>query len=339
MASALALQRRAPRLGFLGVGWIGRQRLASAAASGAAQIAAIADLEPAATRAAAAFAPGAQRARDLDELLRSDLDGVVIATPSALHAAQAERALEHGLAVFCQKPLACCAADARRIVGCARAKDRLLHVDLGYRHTAAARALRAVVQSGELGRIFAIEAVFENAYGPNQAWCRQRELAGGGCLLDLGVHLVDLALWMLGFPRLTSATGRLYAHGARLARGAAEVEDHASALIELDSGATLTLRCAWGAPIGRGCNVRLAFHGTKGGAALENVDGSFYDFCAERFDGARAQRIASPGDAWPGRALESFALRLAGDAHFDSEAERYADVSAALDEVYASCAC
>ena len=130
----------------------------------------------------------------LDELLDADLDGLVIATPSALHADQAIAALNRGLAVFCQKPLARTADEARRVVETARATDRLLHVDLSYRHLAASNALRRLVRGGDLGHIYAIEAVFHNAYGPSTAWARDRHRSGGGCLIDLGVHLVDLAL-------------------------------------------------------------------------------------------------------------------------------------------------
>ena len=93
-----------PRLGFLGVGWIGRNRLDAVVDAEVGEAAAIAD--PA--------VPGALRT--LDELLEQELDGVVIATPSALHAEQAIAALDAGLAVFCQKPLGRNEAEARAVV-------------------------------------------------------------------------------------------------------------------------------------------------------------------------------------------------------------------------------
>ncbi len=98
-----------PKLGFLGVGWIGRNRLDALAASGAAEVAAVAD--PAVTEEMHGLEPLAS----LEELLACDLDGVVIATPSALHAEQAIAALERGLPVFCQKPLARTAAETRAV--------------------------------------------------------------------------------------------------------------------------------------------------------------------------------------------------------------------------------
>src|SRR5215212_8605598 len=95
-----------------------------------------------------------------EELLTSDLDGIVIATPSALHADQAIAALERGVAVFCQKPLARTGPETRAVIGAARAADRLLGVDLSYRHTSAMRAVRDLVTSGQIGHVRAVELVF-----------------------------------------------------------------------------------------------------------------------------------------------------------------------------------
>src|SRR4051812_39050950 len=185
-----------PRLGFLGVGWIGRSRMEALARDGLAQVAAVADPQAEALEAAAEVAPDAGRAETLEELLEHELDGVVIATPSPLHADQGVAALERGLAVFCQKPLARDAEETRRVLAAARAADRLLAVDLSYRHVEALRAAHERVASGAIGELHTIDLVFHNAYGPGKPWFTDPELAGGGCLIDLGTHLVDLALWL-----------------------------------------------------------------------------------------------------------------------------------------------
>src|SRR5207253_8126891 len=132
-----------------GVGWIGLNRLEALREAGAAEVAAFVD--PAVELA------GVERAGSLDELLEGELDGVVIATPSALHAEQAIAALERGLAVFCQKPLGRNAAETARVVEAARRADRLLGVDLSYRFTEAARRVRELVRSGDLGEIYAAD--------------------------------------------------------------------------------------------------------------------------------------------------------------------------------------
>src|SRR5690606_6281670 len=114
---------------------------------------------------AARVAPRAMVAENLDELLEMDLDGIVIATPSAMHAAQSIKALERGIPVFCQKPLGRTADEVQAVIDAAKAADRLLGLDMSYRFTHAMRHVRDVVLSGELGRIYAVDVVFHNAYG------------------------------------------------------------------------------------------------------------------------------------------------------------------------------
>src|SRR4051812_23563956 len=136
-----------PRLGFLGLGWIGRNRLEAIAASGAATVVAVADADGA-PAAEAAAAHGAELLSPDDLLLSyQGLDGLVIATPSALHAEQATTALERGLAVFCQKPLARNAQECGAVVETARRSDRLLGVDLSYRHLAALEPVRQLLDA------------------------------------------------------------------------------------------------------------------------------------------------------------------------------------------------
>src|SRR4051794_16305627 len=197
--------RAKPRLGFAGTGWIGRHRMAAMVQGGAAEAAAVFDPAPGAAEAARTLSPDATLCQSFEELLAQPLDGVVIATPSAMHAAQAIASLESGRAVFCQKPLARTAAETHAVLAAAHAADRLLGVDLSYRAHTGMRRIRELIAGGELGSVYAIEGVFHNAYGPDKSWFYDARLAGGGCLLDLGIHLVDLALWCLDFPAVTAA--------------------------------------------------------------------------------------------------------------------------------------
>ena len=321
-----------PLLGFLGVGWIGRHRMQAIRADGACEVAALADPSMECVAAARGDAPGAAVADGLDALLEMGLDGIVVATPSALHAAQARRALQAGCAVFCQKPLGRTATEARGVVDAARAANRLLGVDLSYRHTEGMRRIREQVRAGALGRVYAAELVFHNAYGPDKPWFYDRALSGGGCVMDLGIHLVDLALWVLDFPPVRRVEGRLFAGGAPL--GPDAVEDHALATLELDDGTAVRLACSWRLPAGQDAVIAAEFYGTGGGAAFRNVDGGFYEFTADRFDGTARTRLASPPDDWGGRAAAHWARRLAGGARYDPAVERVVDVAAVLDRVY-----
>jgi predicted dehydrogenase len=333
VAAAGPAQRR-PRLGFLGVGWIGRHRMRAIAEHGGVEVVAVADASEEALGEATALVPGASAVRSLAELLAQGVDGVVIATPSALHAEQAEAALTRRAAVFCQKPLARTAAENARIVAAAKRADRLLGVDLSYRHTEAMRRIRALVASGAIGDIYAVDLTFHNAYGPDKPWFRDRRLSGGGCVIDLGIHLVDLALWTLDFPRVGAVSSRLFAHGAPLRSGADEVEDHAVAQFDLDGGAVVRLACSWNLAAGRDAVIEATFHGTRGGASMKNVGGSFYDFVAERYDGTRTTTLATPPDDWGGRAATAWARSLAAGARFDPAIERVVDVARVLDAIY-----
>ena len=323
-----------PRLGFLGLGWIGRQRMQVLRASGLAEVAAILDPNGEACMAALADAPEAVRATDFDELCDADLDGVVIATPSGAHAQQAIAALERGLAVFCQKPLARTAAEAAAVVAAARRADRLLDVDFSYRHLAGMAQLRELIGAGELGSLYAIDLVFHNAYGPDKPWFNDISQSGGGCVMDLGIHLVDLASWLGAAHGCHAPAAELHANGRLLARPADTVEDHATAQWRSDAGASVRLACSWRLPAGRDAVIEAAFYGTRGGAALRNVDGSFYDFTLDRFEGTRSERLAGPPDAWGGRALVRWAERLAAGEGFDAQAESLVDTARVVDAIY-----
>jgi predicted dehydrogenase len=321
-----------PRIGFLGTGWIGRHRMQAMLATGAIEAAAVCDPSAESAAEAAALAPSAKRVESLDAMLQLGLDGVVIATPSALHAGQSIRALETGVAVFCQKPLGRTAAEARAVVDAARAADRLLGIDLSYRYTEGMEQIACLIRSGALGKVFAADLVFHNAYGPDKPWFYDPAQSGGGCLMDLGIHLIDLALWVLDFPEISAADARFFTAGAALGPG--QVEDYAVAQFRAGD-AEVRLACSWRLHAGRDAVIEAAFYGTQGGAALRNVEGSFYDFVAERFTGTSTSYLSGPPDAWGGRAAAAWAEQLAGSRIFDPRAEQFIRSAEVLDRCYA----
>lgn len=321
-----------PRLGFLGVGWIGAHRMKAISDAHVAEIAAIADPSRERREAARVIAPGAETCEHLGQLLELPLDGIVIATPSALHAEQAIAALGRGRAVFCQKPLARTGEETRRVVEAAAVADRLLAVDLSYRHTAAMRKIREVVRAGGIGRPFAVDLTFHNAYGPDAAWFYDRKQAGGGCVIDLGVHLVDLAMWLLDYPAVERVDSQLFCQGAP-AR-ADQCEDYAVVQLKLAGDVAVRLACSWRVSAGRDAVIEAAVFGTTGGVALKNVDGSFYDFVGEHYQGTRRESLSTYPDAWGGRAAVAWAEQLAASPRFDPAAVRLIDLAGVLDAIY-----
>jgi predicted dehydrogenase len=326
-----------PRLGFLGVGWIGRNRMEALVNGDLAEVAGI--LEPGTENceAALAVAPNAQTFTSYDEMLASDVDGIVIASPSALHAQQSIAALNKGKAVFCQKPLGRNAAETAAVVAAARENNLLLGIDLCYRYTCF-RQLYDIIQSGELGHIYSAELVFHNAWGPDKEWFYNPKLSGGGCVVDLGIHLMDLVHWSLNDPEVVSVNSNLFSKGQPLANTNEQVEDYASALIKLKQqggGETsLQLTCSWNLPAGQEADIQANFYGTNGGVAFRNMDGSFYDFKALRFNRTQTEVLFQGPDDWGGRPISDWARRLAAGDKFNAKSETIVAVAKTLDCIY-----
>lgn len=321
------------RLAFLGVGWIGKNRMDAVLRSEYATAEAICDVSEENIRMAKKGLSRASVHNQIEQLLNLDIDGVVIATPSALHSEQTEMALKKGLAVFCQKPLGRTKEENQRVVELARKQDKLLGVDFSYRYTCF-RKIYDLIQSGELGDIYSIELIFHNAYGPDKSWFYDPALSGGGCVIDLGVHLVDAALWSLGYPSVTEIHSKLYAKGKPLIDPSKQVEDYATAIISLENGTNLQLSCSWNLPAGKEAEIKINVYGTKGGAAFRNINGSFYDFQALRFYGTKTEVLFQGPDEWGGRAAVDWARKLSEGKGFDPEMLKVIKVAEVIDQIY-----
>lgn len=321
------------RLGFLGVGWIGKNRLDALVKHGIARPAVISDVNI--ENAMAAAMDDTVVCSSLDKLLEcSSIDGIVIATPSALHAEQAIAALEAGLAVFCQKPLGRNLGEVKEVINTARRKNRLLGIDFSYRFLKTVSIVEKLIRGGDIGRIFAVDAVFHNAYGPDKPWFYDPELSGGGCVIDLGIHLVDLVLWLFDFPSVSNVHSRLYANGKRI-RGRDEgVEDYTVANLELVNGPLVNLACSWKLHAGTDAVIGLTFYGTEGALSIKNFPGSFYEFKAERYRGTSREILYDSSDDWGGGAILDWARKLLQGGLFDESVMEVQKVTEILDKIY-----
>jgi predicted dehydrogenase len=323
-----------PKLAFTGVGWIGRNRMQAAAESGLADIALVSDTSEQCIDEALKLVPSSKSATSFEETIKNpDIDAVVIATPSALHMQQSVDAFAHGKAVFCQKPLGRNAEEVRAVIDAAQNANKLLGVDFSYRYTATFQKIHSVIQSGELGKIFAVDLKFHNAYGPDKPWFYDMQQSGGGCVLDLGIHLIDLMLYSLDFPDAVKVQSNLYAKGVSV-KGQNEVEDYANVSIALENDVTAQLACSWNLNAGCDAVIEISFYGTNGGVTMKNVNGSFYDFIAQRFWGTKTETVASPPDAWGGRALVDWISRLSKDNRYNADAEQFLKSAEILDMIY-----
>lgn len=339
MAINVVAKTTRPRLAFLGVGWIGRHRMEAVLSSGQFEACAICDPSAPMIDAARSITPDAISIDTFEQLLETRPDGVLIATPNALHAKQAVQALESGVAVFCQKPVGINAAEVASVVAAARRNDRLLGADFSYRHTRAMQAIRGLIGESAIGCIYAADLVFHNAYGPDKTWFYDASLSGGGCVTDLGIHLVDLLLWVTGFPRARIAHAALFTRGKPWKRRQLLVEDYAQATLELETGLVARLTCSWHLHAGCDAVIAATFHGTEGTLAFSNVNGSFFDFVAETRRGTEREIIVSPPDNWGGRAAQEWALRLATLPSYNAEVENFVAVAETLDRIYEAAEC
>ena len=284
--------------------------------------------------AAMELAPGVIRCKSFDEVLEMKPDGVVIATPSALHAEQSIRAINSGCAVFCQKPLARNAEETLLVVNAAKNNDRLLGIDFSYRFLEGMKKIKELIKTGDIGSVYAVDCIFHNAYGPDKSWFYNRELSGGGCVIDLGIHLVDLALWVFDSPLVTNVSGRCYASGKRVLGKQGSVEDYADAQIDLSNGSALHLACSWKLSAGQDAVINMSFYGTNGGLCLQNMNGSFYNFRTERFRGTSREMIHEDLGDWGGKAISNWVLQLIESQRYDSSIEQICKVSEVIDAIY-----
>ena len=198
--------------------------------------------------------------RDYHELLQLDeVDAVSICASNPIHHPATLAALAAGKHVFCEKPLALNAADAREMVEAAQKADRILAVDFQSRFIPQAVALKQCIERGELGEVYFVRAAWNRRRGfapRTKGAFHSKALNGGGALIDVGVHVIDTALWLMGGPSPVSVSGATYLKIGNQADGGynpwgpwnhqeMDVDDFAMAMIRCDNGATLSLECSW----------------------------------------------------------------------------------------------
>lgn len=226
-----------------------------------------------------------------DLLARDDLDAISIGVPNFLHAPIALAAFEKGLHVLCEKPLARTASEAEQMVEAARRAGRVLYVVFNHRERGDFQVLKRYINEGKLGDIYYAKAYWMRRHGIPGAgsWFVNKEMAGGGPLIDLGVHVLDIALFLMGEPEVATVTASTYNHLGSMGRGvdpkalksgagnAYEVEDLATVFIRLKNGSTLLLESSWATHSNAGDDYGCTLYGTEGGAEVKVRNYSWED--------------------------------------------------------------
>jgi predicted dehydrogenase len=262
------------RLGVAGLGWLGESLIKDAIRLADFEVVAVQDVVPDRARAIAAAYEVRWSGEEFAELLaRPEVDAVLICTPNHLHASQAQLALEAGKHVLVQKPLALSAADAQQTIAAAKRSGRLLFVDYTYRFVPSMAALREGL--GSPRSIRSMRAAFHNIYGPGaeKTWFFNPATSGGGALMDLGVHLLDLGLWLSQADPAVLSTTQL--------SGDRPVEQAARLRLQLSGGIPFEVAVSWNASL---AETEISLEIQTEGSLLrwENVDGSFFRFRALR---------------------------------------------------------
>jgi predicted dehydrogenase len=278
------------RVGVVGLGWAGQQHLAAYHSHPDTEVVALAGLEDG-PRAKLARKYGIEHAvADWKDLMKvKDLDAVSVCVPTFLHAPIAIAALKRGAHVLCEKPMALDGTEAARMVRAARKADRVLDVAFNHRQRGDIQRLKALIDEGRLGRPYYTKAWWLRRTGiPTVgSWFTRRELAGGGPLVDIGVHVLDWSLFLLGDPKVVAVSASTYdllatngfgagsSGGYKGKTGAGDgeapkfdVEDLASVFMRLEDGGTLLVEASWAAHRRDGDEFGITMYGTDGGAEL-----------------------------------------------------------------------
>ena len=254
------------RLGVAGLGWLGESLVKEALASPHFQVVAVEDVAAQRERDIASRYSARECGGDFEALLAPDVEAVVICTPNGLHAVQAQAALRAGKDVLVQKPLALSYTDALQTLDTARDSGQLLFVDYTYRFLETMRVLRECV-----GSCRKLTAGFHNIYGPGaeKRWFFNPAQSGGGALTDLGVHLLDLAIWLISPDSVTLESANLSKEEP--------VEYAARLSLQLDK-VPFDLDVSWNAPQPLSEIYFEASTAEGQHVRWENVEGSFFRF-------------------------------------------------------------
>lgn len=277
-------------------------------------------------------------------LAAEQLDVVSVCTPNKFHKALTLAAFATGCHVLCEKPMAMNAAEGREMLAAASQAGKRLMINFSYRFSAQSRALKAQVEAGRFGDFYFGRSVWHRRRGMPGfgGWFGSKALAGGGPLIDLGVHRLDLALWLMGYPKPSWVLGSCYDHIARPLADAAgkqfDVEDLACALIRFDNGATLALEASWAVNIQEAELMETRLLGTRAGLLQHNLNEG-YTFDAHIFteqDGAQFNMRLKPPTEQARSAMYDYADAILNETPHPAPGEEGLVVMELLDAIYES---
>ncbi len=278
--------RRTVRLGIIGAGGIGRAHLDACRMCSGVALTAVCDVDLGRAQKAAVESGGARAFTNHREMLAEDVvDAVSVCTPNNTHMPITLDSINAGKDVLCEKPIALNAQQASRMVQAAKAACKILMTAQSARFSSASQYIKRLADAGRFGDLYYGKAVWFRRDGIPRGWFRDRKQAGGGPLIDLGVHAVDLLWWVMGQPKPVSAFGVTFdllgrsgqgmgdwgvgynGPGPRAAKPKVTVEDMVGAMIRLEDGRAISFDISWATHTADVYWIRVL--GTKGGAQVQ----------------------------------------------------------------------
>ncbi len=206
------------------------------------------------------------RYTDYKQMLENkDIHAVIIATPTHTHKDIAIDCLVAGKDILVEKPLARTYAEAKEIVDTAKKYKRKLMVGMNLRYRPDTMLLRSIINSSEIGEPFYAKCGWIRNRSSEEKWFTKKEEAGGGVIIDLGIHLLDLALWLMNYPQVSSVSCKNYYHFTK------NVEDTSISFIKFKDGSLINIEVSWSF-VSEKDNFYLNIFGTKGSTSINPLN-------------------------------------------------------------------
>lgn len=284
---------------------------------------------------------------DYKEMLeKEDLDIVCIATPNSMHKAMTIDALNADCHVVCEKPMAMNGEEAEEMIKVANEKDKRLMINFSFRFRPQSRVIKDQIEKGILGDIYYAKTHWlrRHTFSMFNGWHGSKSISGGGPMMDLGVHRLDLALWLMGFPKpktvVASTFNKIGKSLSEKYNKPYEVEDLAAAFIQFENGSAISLESSWSGHTCQREDMQMLLMSTKAGIRQYNLEEGYTfrtEFFTEEngfyFDRTLHDRMPVPDSESP---MHHFSDAIVNDKPHISTAEEGLTVTRIIDAIYKS---
>ncbi|WP_243064842.1 Gfo/Idh/MocA family protein [Humibacter sp. RRB41] len=339
------------KIGVIGTGSIAQLHLDAYAANPEVELVAVSDMNLDRARSVAEKYGAPRAYADPNELLAdADIDGVSICTWNDSHARWAIAAIEAGKNVLVEKPMSRTYAEAAELEKVVEASDRILQVGFVRRHSPNAEVLKTFIDNGELGDIYYARASVIRRVGNPGGWFADKAISGGGPLIDVGVHVVDLCWYLMGSPKAVAVSANSYQRLGNRAQVTTmpryqvsdydpttnSVEDMVNALVRFENGASMLVETSYSLHATKD-SIGVSVFGDKGGADLEPE----LEIATERYGSVVnvIPQISSPTfelERAFSNEIGNFVGAIQGKAQTIAPVSHGAEITRILESIYAS---